>query len=116
MSSHSMPSSSWILPCIRPSYVNVFEHSSPNVHDTFLRHLFTPRAIRAPVMLDWHDMPTSAIFDSPISAPFTSARGLAEYVYRDPAEDRTSSAVVTMAGSTSHGRSSDSFEVAAPSM
>ena len=58
--------------------MNVLEHSRPNVHAIFLRHLFTRRASIAPVTLDWHDMPTNAIFDRPISAPFTRASGLAE--------------------------------------
>ena len=60
--------------------MNDFEHSSPNVHAMRLRHLFTRRASRAPVTLDWHDIPTSATFDRPISAAFVSASGLAEYV------------------------------------
>src|SRR5437588_8194159 len=80
------------------------------------RHLFTLRASSVPVTLAWHDIPTRASLDSPISAAFVRARGLAEYVYRDPAADRTPSASVTTAGSASHGRSSDSLDVHAPSI
>ena len=60
--------------------MKVFEHSSPNVHAIFLRHLFTRRASREPVTLAWQLMPTRATFDSPISAAVSSASGLAEYV------------------------------------
>src|SRR5918994_925839 len=99
-----------------PSYVKDFEHRSPNVHAIFRRHLFTRRASSAPVTLDWQLMPTRASLDSPISAAFRSARGLAEYVYREPAVARTPSQSVTTVGSASQGRSSESFEVQAPSM
>ena len=51
MSPKSMPSSSWTLCCINPSYVNVFDQSRPNVHAMRLRHLFTRRASRTPVTL-----------------------------------------------------------------
>src|SRR5262245_32910425 len=100
----------------RPSYVNVLEHSRPNVHAMRLRHLLTRRASRAPVTLAWHDMPTRATRDRPISAARIRAKGLAEYVYRDPAVAITPSTSVTTAGSASQGRSSDSLDVAAPSI
>jgi hypothetical protein len=48
-------------------------------------------------------MPTSAIFGSPISAPLMSASGLPRVARAG--EDSTSSAVVTMVGSTSQARS-----------
>src|SRR5436190_24153597 len=96
-----------------PSYVKVFEQKSPNVHAMRLRHLFTRRASSAPVTLAWQDMPTSATFDRPISAAFTSARGFAEYVYREPAVASTPSTSVTTAGSAAQGRSSESGGVGA---
>ena len=58
--------------------MNVFEQSRPNVQAIFLRHLFTRRASIDPVTLAWQLMPTSATLDSPISAAFSSASGLAE--------------------------------------
>jgi hypothetical protein len=78
--------------------------------------LLTRRAAIEPGALAWHPMPTSASLDSPISAAFTIASGLAEYVYRDPAAASTPSRSVTTAGSQSHGRSSESFDVQTPSM
>src|SRR5438034_11718209 len=99
-----------------PSYVKVFEQRSPNVHAMRLRHLFTRRTSSAPVTLAWHDIPTSATLERPISAAFVSARGLAEYVYREPAVARTPSASVTTVGSASQSRSSESLEVRAPSI
>src|SRR4051794_18876722 len=80
MSSYFTPSSPWILPSISPSYVNDFEHSRPNVHAIFLRHLATRRDSMAPVTLAMHDMPTRAMLDRPRLAPSISASGLAEYV------------------------------------
>ena len=76
--SHPIPSSSWILCCMSPSYVNDFEHSRPNVQAIRLRHLLTRRASIVPVTLAWQDIPTSATCDRPISAAFTRASGLAE--------------------------------------
>src|SRR4051812_34056568 len=116
MSSYRTPSSLWIFCSISPSYVNDLEHSRPNVHAIFLRHLATRRDSRAPVTLAMHDMPTSAICDRPRLAPSMSANGLDEYVYREPAVSRTPGTSVTMAGSASHGRESDSLDVATPSI
>src|SRR3954449_11581622 len=82
--SRSNPSSSCAIFTISPSYVNDFEHSSPNVHAIFLRHLFTRRACIDPGIEDWHPIPTSATLDKPSSAALRSASGLALYVYRLP--------------------------------
>ncbi len=65
---------------------------------------------------DWQLIPTSATFESPSSAALINASGFAEYVYREPAVSRTPCASVTTAGSASHERSSDSFDVQAPSI
>src|SRR5437870_10454894 len=98
MSSSLRPCSFWAISMLRPSYVNVLEHRRPNVQAMRFRHLLTRRASRAPVTLAWHDIPTSATFDRPISAALTSASGLAEYVYRDPAVARTPCTSVTTVG------------------
>src|SRR5215207_113939 len=89
ISSRDRPSSFWAICTMSPSYVKLLEHSRPNVHLTFLAHLFTRRACIEPGALAWHDIPTRARFDSPIWAAFTIASGLAEYVYRDPAAAST---------------------------
>src|SRR5438477_9825587 len=81
-----------------------------------LRHLLTRRASSVPVTLAWQDIPTSASLESPISAALVNASGLAEYVYREPAAASTPSVSVTTVGSASHGRSSESFDVHAPSI
>ena len=60
--------------------MKLFEQSSPKVQWIFLAHLLTRRAAIEPVTLAWQDMPTSASFDSPISAAFVRASGFAEYV------------------------------------
>ena len=44
------------------------------------RPLVHPPSRERPVTLAWHDIPTSATFDSPISAALMSASGFAEYV------------------------------------
>src|SRR5207344_2321303 len=49
---------------------------SPNVQLIFFAHLLTRRAVIEPVTLAWHDMPTSATFESPISAALMRASGL----------------------------------------
>ena len=75
--SRSSPSSSCAISTIRPSYVNDFEHSRPNVHAIFLRHLLTRRASIAPVAEAWQPIPTSATLDRPSSAACRSASGFA---------------------------------------
>src|SRR5213083_619078 len=74
-----------------------------------------PSAVSCLTAVDSQDTPTSATDLHLASATFFSPRGVAQYVYLDPAVASRSSDDRTSLGSSSHGTVSDGAATTAPS-
>src|SRR5688572_24673430 len=81
----------------------------------FRVHRLIPSAASCLTAVDSQETPTSATLLHFASAAFFRPRGVAQYVYLDPALASSSSVDRTSAGSSNHGTESDGFATTAPS-
>ena len=79
---------------MKGSYLKVSLHISPATNLTMRLQRLIPSAAISRMAVDSHDTPMAATFLSLRSAASLRARGVEQYVYREPAAVSSSSGVV----------------------